>query len=223
MREQVQHGNAFLAAIAELGQVGGHAILQAKLAPLDQKHHAGGGGHRLGERGQIEQRVGGHFHRAGLQLPVAETAQIDQVVPVTHGHDAAGHLPLVNPLLDQGGNPLQGARVHPQLLGLPPGEPRRLLSGQQQPGTKRSQQQRQDRTQHAALCFSTCFSTNTKRQREHGHGSLDKQHGKLDLDAETLAEESQSTRTMFPPPTSYAHYRQQDGQEQAPPGLVGGQ
>ena len=65
---------------------------ESELPSLPEDHDARGRRDRLGERGQIEHGVGGHFDLFGLDLPVSVGFEQDDLAPATDHHDATRHL-----------------------------------------------------------------------------------------------------------------------------------
>ena len=63
--QQLGDGDVVLAAADELGPVGADLVIDAQQAAVDQQHDGLGGGHDLGDGGQVEHGVDGHLTGVG--------------------------------------------------------------------------------------------------------------------------------------------------------------
>ena len=90
---QVANGDAVLAVLRELGNERRHRIGQADAALFHQHHHGRRGGHHLGQRRQVEDRV--QRHRLGRRLHRALAVRLPErdLIATAHHDHGAGKLP----------------------------------------------------------------------------------------------------------------------------------
>ena len=88
MRQQVPHADLFPPVAGEFRQIDGHRSLEVKVAALDQEQDGGSGGHDLGQRSGVKNRVEGHRLRRRKERPVAIGAVVNGIVVFEPEHGA---------------------------------------------------------------------------------------------------------------------------------------
>ncbi len=109
--QELAHRDLFLPPPGELRQVARHPVVQPQPPLLDEDHDGGGGGHDLGQGGDVEHRVGRHRLGRGDEGPVAEGAAVVGRAAPPHDHHRPGDLPGPDRLPDRLPDPLQARRV----------------------------------------------------------------------------------------------------------------
>ena len=92
VRQQVANRDRLFSLTGELRQMPAHRIVEPKLAAFNQQHHARRGRQRLGERGQIEDRIDRHRLALRLDAAIAKGPQESDLALSRDEHHAAGHL-----------------------------------------------------------------------------------------------------------------------------------
>lgn len=101
VRQQFANRDVLLAVLRELRQIGCHRIIEAHAAVLNQLHHRGCGCDALGERGKIEDRIGGHGLAFRLERAVTEGFAIDHAAIVADEQNSARDGALRNRVLHE--------------------------------------------------------------------------------------------------------------------------
>jgi hypothetical protein len=111
MREQMADGDIGLAVPFETRDERRDAIDQANLPVLDQHHHAGGRGHDLRQRSEIEHRVEGHRLAGRHQGAVADGLLVHDTIAHTDQDHCTGQPLLLDLLPDQRLDCLQSIEI----------------------------------------------------------------------------------------------------------------
>ena len=90
---QLPDGDGPLAVGREGRPIFGRGSVQMDLAALHQLHDRGGGGHDLGQGGEIEDGVRLHGLAPGRQGPMAEGLAVHGLALVAHQDDGPGDVP----------------------------------------------------------------------------------------------------------------------------------
>ena len=106
---QLPDGDGLLAVGREGRPIGGRGLVQMDLAALHQLHDRGGGGHDLGQGGEIEDGVRLHGLDPGRQGALAESLAVHGLAVVAHQDDGPGDVTggdlLAGHLIDLGEAP----------------------------------------------------------------------------------------------------------------------
>jgi hypothetical protein len=111
VRQEVADGDVALAVAFEAGNVGRDAVIQPDPPVLHKHHHGRRGGHDLGERGEVEDRVQGH--RLGRRFDGAppERLLVEDLVAAADDHDGPRQLSRLDRFLHDRGNRLEARGV----------------------------------------------------------------------------------------------------------------
>ena len=90
---ELADGNPPLAVGGKGGPIFGRGFVEVDEATIHQHHDRGGGGHDLGERGEVEDGVRLHGQGAGGQGAQAEGLAVHGLAPVAHQDDGPGDVP----------------------------------------------------------------------------------------------------------------------------------
>src|SRR5262245_42376045 len=90
MAQQVAKGDVSLSVHAEVVEETRHPVVESDLPFFDHEHHGDGGGERLGERGDVEDRIFAHRAHLRLQAAVAEGAMVEYPRPLPYQKNGAG-------------------------------------------------------------------------------------------------------------------------------------
>lgn len=91
MRHEHANGDLILAMRRKLGHVTRERIVEADFALLEEAHDGWRGGKELGERGEIENRSGGHALAMRDERAFAKRLAIDYVAAMADEKNAAGN------------------------------------------------------------------------------------------------------------------------------------
>ena len=100
VREEVAEGDVRLPVHAEVVKEARDAIVDLDLPLLHEQHEGGGGGERLGERGEVEDGVRLHRRARGLEAPAAEGGVVEDVARPRDQDHGAGERARGRRLLD---------------------------------------------------------------------------------------------------------------------------
>ena len=109
VREQVPEGHVGLPVHAEVVKEARYAIVELELPLAQQQHEGGDGGERLGERGEVEDRVGTHRRPFGLEAARAEGGVVEDLPGPADQDDRTGEGPRLDGRLEFA---LDGGEVH---------------------------------------------------------------------------------------------------------------
>ena len=114
VRHQVADGDVAVAAL-ELRNVLGDLVVQPELALFEQLHQRRRGGHDLGERGAVEDRIDGHRFELRNDRPVAVGLAVNHLSVVPDDQDRARQPSLLDGVVYgriEGGAGRKGLRAH---------------------------------------------------------------------------------------------------------------
>ena len=99
--QQVPHSNLVFAIGRELGQIRRDRGIHINLALLDQDHHTGRRGDRLGQRGEIEHCVDCHRYLVRHRLTKTISLPECNSAPPSYNNHRSRHFALTEPFVDQ--------------------------------------------------------------------------------------------------------------------------
>ena len=138
VREQPADRHHLVGVAAKLPQVAAERRVELHLAALDERHHGQRRAERLGQRGDVEDRVLGHRDVLRDHAPQAPRAPIDDLVAPSDHHDDTGDL--------AGGHHFERGLVDPA-----PVLRRRVGRRQRQRERKGQEDGRTERHEHAPI------------------------------------------------------------------------
>ena len=98
MGQHLPDGNGLFPAPAEVRKISGNRVVQPYFPVLNQDQEGWGGGHHLGQGGQVEPGFQGHRLRPGFQAAMAVGPFKEDAVGLTCQHHRAGYPAIVDGL-----------------------------------------------------------------------------------------------------------------------------